>query len=1069
MVGICEHMNFFSMLPFAFSAMEKGIKPVLSCIVDLFFEKKPWGELIVSIKNDQGFSAFSQLMSDAYRLQQFEDGKCYIHLEDLMAIDNIIVVVPKNNKFHKKLMANDNFYCENWLQTMKNAWPDNFYLTIDLVPDKESYNHKRITLADLFHIPLVYYHLPLFPSTDQSLSYHVFSCIINKKTYDEDVFSSLKDKKNGLLDKSMVDSLAIVPEALENTYCIGIRCNYFPKKSLQNPPYFIADGPKEQMFLKHQASQGLSQLIGHLDSQEQKVYFDRLDMELSVITSKNFSGYFLIVADFIQWAKDHNIAVGPGRGSGAGSIIAWSLGITDIDPLVFGLFFERFLNPERVSMPDFDIDFDPLRRDEILNYVTDKYGVYNCGHIITFGLMKAKMVVRDVGRVLGFSYFDIDRIAKIIPNDQINPVKLIDVLNNDSRMGQLYQENEKIKQLIDISLTLEGFPRTVSIHAAGYVISNKPLYNYAPFYMDREGGSVCLQLNMHQVEEVGLIKFDFLSLKTLTICQQIKELVLVTRQEIVPFHNRIFNDGPTYKMIATGLCCGIFQLESTGIQEVVVEMRPDNIEDITALISLFRPGPISHIPTFIARKHGLEAIEYLHPCLEPILKPTYGVIVYQEQVMTITRVMASYSLGKADVVRKAMGKKKPEEMAKQEKDFIAGSKKNGIAESIAKKVWDQITVFAGYAFNKAHAAAYGVITYNTSYLKTHYMEEFYTIILNNDIHDYSQILIFIIEFRKFGGVVLAPHINNSDSLFKIQGPKTIVYGLTAVRGIGVYGEKIFEERKINGPFQSFQQFLYRHKEINKKVLKALVYSGCFDDFDKNRCKLMTIGEIFLETKFAVFNTMETQRWSLQRTITHEQEAFGFFLSRTPLDIFGPLLVAKKIYTMEYLINQLKQKDDVIVKCSAVLERMKKKKTQKGTSYAFLSLMDGKNNLEMTVFSKILSDKYEVLMENHLIIFQIHGRREDGKLRFVLRDCQSLDDFLTNTYYNIIIKINAQDKINNVITLLDREQSTAKKKNVSIVFRGYYMEYHLPFLVHYSKNFTDELDNLGVDYEYSVNG
>ncbi len=1067
MVGICEEMNFFSMLPFCFGAIAQGIKPVLSCLTHCFYDNKYWGELVVFIKNDQGFSDFSKLMSDCYKNQQFHEGKGYIHLEQLMATTNIIVVLTKNNGFHKKLMANDNIYCENFLNTMKNAWSDNFYLSIDLMEEKNSYNHKRITLADLFHIPLVYYHMPLFPSVDKSLSYHVFDCIINKNHYDEDIFSSINKDQYGLLNWESLKSMDLIEEAVENTYYIGIRCNYTPKKSLQHPPYFIEDAQQEQKFLRDQAHRGLTQLIETMDPLQQKIYFDRLDMELEVITSKNFSGYFLIVADFIQWAKDNNISVGPGRGSGAGSIIAWALSITDIDPIAFGLFFERFLNPERVSMPDFDIDFDPLRREEILNYVNNKYGTYNCAHILTFGLMKAKMVIRDVGRVLGFSYFEIDKIAKIIPNDQINPVKLIDVLNNDARMAQLYEENEKIKKLIDISLTLEGFPRTVSIHAAGYIISNKPLYNYAPFYMDREGGTACLQLNLHQVEEVGLIKFDFLSLKTLTICQQVQQLVWNNRNIAVPFYNRQFDDAATYKMISTGLCCGIFQLESTGMQEVVVEMIPDNIEDIVALISLFRPGPISHIPTFIHRKHGIEPIEYLHPCLESILKPTYGVIVYQEQVMTITRVMASYSMGKADNVRKAMGKKKPEEMAKQEKDFIAGSKANGIQESIAKKIWDQITVFAGYAFNKAHAAAYGVIAYNTAYLKTHYMEEFYTIILNNDIHDYSQMLIFIIEFRKFGGIIEAPSINQSDSLFKITGTKKIIYGLTAIRGIGVYGEKIHEERQAHGPYTSFQNFLYRHKEINKKVLKALIYSGCFDEFDNNRCQLMTIGEIFLETKFAVVNTMETKRWSLQKVIGYEQEAFGFFLNKTPLDIFGPLLLSKKIYTLQDVLKSMEEKGEVFMKCSAVLERLKKKKTAKGTSYAFLSVMDGVNNLEMTAFSKILSERYDILTDNSLIIFTIQGRKEENKYRFTMKDAQSLDDFLSNNSYNIVIKINAQDHLQNILDLLKRENATVKRKNVSIVFQGYYTEYNLPHWVSYSRNFTEELDNAGADYCFQL--
>ena len=1081
MMGICERMNFFSMLDFAKLAKTHKIKPVFACIINALWEGKIFGDLVFFIKNQRGFDYFSKTLSNSYINHNFMKDNCYVHLEDLWECEDLIMVIPKNNVLHQNIMNNEVELCQDFLIKLRDKMKNNIYLAIDLIEEPNSFLNKLIPLGDNLNIPLIYYHSPLFSGGDERLSYYIFDCIINKKQYDEDVFQNMGVESHSFLSQSTIESNTVVEEALWNTYYLGLRCNFMPKKNIPRPPYFIESPQEEKRIFTEKAEQGLSKLIQNRDEEKIPIYFARLKMELEVILSKNFAGYFLIVADFVQWAKINQVPVGAGRGSGAGSIVAWSLGITEVDPLQFDLLFERFLNPERASMPDFDIDFCPKKRDKVLEYVINKYGIYHCAHIITFGLMKAKMVVRDVGRVLGLSYYDVDKIAKIIPNDQIRPVKLADVLQNDHRLQNIYQEEPKIKKLIDISLTLEGLPRSISVHAAGFIISNENLYTYAPYYLDREDGQLCLQLNMHQVEEVGLIKFDFLCLKTLTICQEIKELVWDTRGIMVEMDNHDFQNKEAYELMGTGRCSGIFQLESSGIQEEVVQMKPDNINDIIALISLFRPGPIAYISHYIRRKHGLEEVHYGHPILESILKSTYGVIVYQEQVMEITRVMAGYSLSRADLVRKAMGKKKPEEMIKQEIEFLEGAVKNGIPHTVAKHTFEQISVFAGYAFNKAHAASYAIITYNTAYLKAHYMEEFYTVILNNDINDSSKILTFILEFRKFNGIVQAPEINRSEELFIVSGPKSILYGLTAVRGVGNYGKKIFQERVERGEYKSYQDFLYRNKEINKKVLKALVYSGAFDIFDNNRCRIMRIGEIFLETKFAVINTMEKRRWSAQRTILNEQEAFGFFLGRSPIDVYGTILKARQIRSLGELLYSIQQQKEVTMRCAAILEEVKKRKTPSGVPYAFLSIMDGNHNVEVTAFSKVLTEKYDILVENNLIIFTIQARREGEKIRFSVRDLQSIEEFLSNTHYSLKIQTNGEEvwgpgnSLQGMMDLLVRDNQSishneprpSQHKNVDIIFVGHYITYHLPHFLSHDPNFTEQLDLLSLNYNYGL--
>ena len=714
---------------------------------------------------------------------------------------------------------------------------------------------------------------------------------------------------------------ADLPEACDNTLVIAQRCAFIPRFRKPILPAFGAAGTDEPAALREAARAGLAARLASpaLAAADHQPYRERLEFELETIIQMGFAGYFLIVADFIQWAKRQGIPVGPGRGSGAGSVVAWALTITDLDPLRWGLLFERFLNPERVSMPDFDIDFCQDRRDEVIRYVQQKYGRDRVAQIITFGKLQARAVLRDVGRVLAMPYGQVDRLCKLVPNNPAHPVSLEQAIAGEPQLQQQRDSDEAVARLIEIALRLEGLYRHASTHAAGVVIGDRPLSELVPLYRDPRSDMPVTQFNMKWVELAGLVKFDFLGLKTLTVLARCLEL-LARRGVALDLESLPLDDRPTFDLLSRGDTVGVFQVEGAGVRDMLKKLRPDRFEDIIAVVSLYRPGPMENIPRYIAVKHGDEQPDYLHPLLEPILKETFGIMIYQEQVMQIAQVLAGYSLGAADLLRRAMGKKIQSEMDAQRQQFVAGAVERGVERPRAELIFDQMAKFAGYGFNKSHAAAYALVAYQTAYLKANHPVEFMAASMTLDLGNTDKLAHFRPELDRLGIKLLPPDINRSEVTFAVEtDPKTgdpaIRYALAAVKGVGAQAmADIVAERGRNGPFRDLFDFATRldTKSFNRRQFESLVKAGAFDCLDPNRAQSFAAAELLLRQASRAAEDRESRQenlfagiaglghsgfaarpslplvpdWPPVEKLTHEFDAIGFYLSAHPLDPYG---------------------------------------------------------------------------------------------------------------------------------------------------------------------------------------
>ena len=792
-LGIMDLNNLFGALEFSSTCVENGIQPILGCELLVQIEKRKENSSHLDIensfykipliaKNDEGYKNLLYLASHAY-LNQESSISPHTSLDLLQEKSSGIIAFSGGiDGFLVNSLINDQEKNANDLvQKFRQIFKDNFYIEINRhnIATEIKVEDRLIKIAKDNDIPLVACNDVYFLNQDMHEAQDILNCIgegevlhdnNRKKRSKEQYFKSIEAMESLFCD---------LPQAIENTVNIAKQCHII---AFQRPPSLPRfnnnkdfDEGKE---LERQAKEGLTERLklkakieDLSDDQIKKIkkeYFDRLDYEISVITKMDFPGYFLIVSDFIKWAKSNNIPVGPGRGSGAGSVVAWSLKITDLDPIRFGLLFERFLNPERVSMPDFDIDFCQARRDEVIDYVQDKYGKDYVAQIITFGKLQARAVLKDVGRVLQMPYNQVDRICKLIPFNAIEAVTLAKAIEMDDDFRNAIQEDPQINKLVDIGLKLEGLNRHASTHAAGVVIGDKPLYEICGLYSDKVGEMPAVGYSMKYAEAAGLVKFDFLGLKTLTTISRTIDLIKQNRGIDINIEEIKLEDAKTFEMLALGDSIGVFQIESSGMRSVLRQMRADKIEDIIALISLYRPGPMDNIPTYIRRKHGQEKVIYPHPLLEPVLKETYGVIVYQEQVMEIAKILAGYSLGAADLLRRAMGKKIKEEMDKQRKIFVEGAIKNNVDKKKAGEIFDLVDKFAGYGFNKSHAAAYALISYQTAYLKAHFLPEFLTASINLEIDNADKINIFLQVAKNHDILVLPPDINKSQAYFSIE-------------------------------------------------------------------------------------------------------------------------------------------------------------------------------------------------------------------------------------------------------------------------------------------------------------
>jgi DNA polymerase-3 subunit alpha len=855
-IALTDEHNLFAMVKFYREALKQGVKPLIGvdlCIAEAGERSVP-SRLSLLCMNPVGYGNLTRLVSRAY-LEGQHKGPPTVERAWLTPSTTqglIALSGGQSGDVGRCLQARRPAEAERALAFWQGLFgPDRYYLELSRVgrPDEEALIDATLAFAERHRLPVVATNEVRFLAPGDFEAHEARVCI-HDGTLLADPSRPRKYTPQQYLrtPAEMAELFADVPEAIENSVEIARRCS-LPLRLGESmlPRYPVPEGQTTEEFLRQEAGAGLERRLAALPGADAASYRQRLDIEIGVICPMGFAGYFLIVADFIRWARENGVPVGPGRGSGAGSLVAYALGITDIDPLEHDLLFERFLNPERVSMPDFDVDFCMEGRDRVIEYVADKYGRERVSQIITYGTMAAKAVVRDTGRVLGLSYGYVDKIAKLVPFEL--DITLDAALEKEPELKRLYKEDDEVRNLIDLARSLEGLTRNAGKHAGGVVIAPSVLTDFAPLYCEQGGDSVVTQFDKDDVEAAGLVKFDFLGLRTLTIIDRAVRTIDAQRaaagEPPLDMNALPMGDPATYALLKSCQTTAVFQLESRGMKDLIRRLQPDCFEDIVALVALFRPGPLQSgmVDDFINRKHGrLDGpIDYLHPSLEPVLKPTYGVILYQEQVMQIAQVLAGYTLGGADLLRRAMGKKKAEEMAKQRSVFVDGATSRGVPQEQAAHIFDLMEKFAGYGFNKSHSAAYALLSFQTAYLKTHYPAAFMAAVLSADMDHTDKVVTLKDECDRMGLAVLAPDVNASGHSFEVADPRTVRYGLGAIKGVGQsVVEAIVEERAARGPFQSLEDLCRRIdlNKLNRRVLEAMIRSGSLDSLGVNRATQM---------------------------------------------------------------------------------------------------------------------------------------------------------------------------------------------------------------------------------------
>jgi len=1030
--AMTDHGNMFGAIEFYNESLHRGIKPIIGCEIYVAptsrFERKGVDKgnreynnhLILLAMNREGYRNLCKLVT-----QGFTEGFYYkprIDKDLLKELNGGLIALSAclQGEVSSALSAGQVEKAKAAAETYASIFGDRYYLEIqdNKIPEQEKVNRMILELGKDLSIPVVATNDCHYREREEAEAHDVLLCVQTGKTVQEE--NRLKMATDELFVKSAKEMQAgfdYYPEAVTRTVEIAERCNLELEFGNYHFPPFQPPKPVSlDDYLDELALKGLEERLEGLEKSgsaavspaTRKAYEDRLRYELGVIKKMQFSGYFLIVADFINYAKDHGIPVGPGRGSAAGSLVAYALKITDLDPIRHVLLFERFLNPERRSMPDIDVDFCIRGRDQVIRYVKEKYGPDKVAQIATFGTLKAKAAIRDVGRALGFSFAETDAIAKLIPAPKQGfDYPLAEALKMEPRLPALMKSDPRVQKLIDTAQRLEGLTRHASTHAAGVVLSNLPLVDYLPLYVDKEGGIVT-QFDMDGVAKIGLIKFDFLGLKTLTLIHDCLKLIDAGHGVKIDLPNLPLDDKKIYQLLCSGNTTGIFQLESAGIREMTVKIRPNCFEDLVAVLALFRPGPLDSGMTeeYIKRKHGKEKISYLHPSLEPVLKDTYGVIVYQEQVMQIAQTLAGYSMGDADTLRRAMGKKDPEEMASQRERFIDGSRKNKIDQRKAGEIFDQMETFARYGFNKSHSAAYAMISYQTAYLKSHYPVEFMAALLTSEMGDTDKVIKNLAECRERGIEVLPPDVNESRADFTAVEDK-IRFGLAAVKNVGEKAvEVILQSREAEGNFKSIFDFCRRADlgAVNRRVVESLVKCGAFDSTGVSRTRMaagldeaIKVGQshqkIRESSQIDIFDTPGlkgnggsashdvypvVEEWPAQQLLAFEKEALGFYITGHPLDKYEQQL--KKLASGT--IASLKERSsNGEVKAGGVVTALKLKNTKKGERYASFQLEDRSGFIEVLVWPDLYRRCAETLVQDDPIL--VRARLEVGEERVQL--------------------------------------------------------------------------------------
>ena len=1063
-LGLSDTSNLCGALEFAENISKSGTQPILGTQINFKYEDT-LGLLPLIALNENGYKKIIDLSSRSY-LENDALSKPHLDVNELLTdTDGVVLLSGTIHGLFGKLFEKGRFdEITKLYKKLSSRFNDRFYIEIQRHGDKNEISFEKYNLKKSFEaqIPIIATNEVYYLKQEMHEAHDALTCIGSKTYVNEKNRIKFSNQHYFKSNDEMRSLFSDLPEALENNYNLPFRCNFRPQFSKPILPNISSEkeGSADEI-LKKYSLDGLKEKfikvfkIKDFDLEKNENflrYKDRLDHELKIIIEMKYPSYFLIVSDYIKWAKNNDIPVGPGRGSGAGSLVAWCLSITDVDPIKFNLIFERFLNPDRISMPDFDIDFCEEKRDLVFKYLTTKYQD-SVAHIITFGKLKARMVIRDVGRVLGLPYGFVDSISKMIPFDPSRPQSLIECINNEPRLQKLIKEDLRVKRLIELSLKLEGLNRNVATHAAGVVIADKKLTETVPLYKDISANLLLpsTQFDMYSAENAGLIKFDFLGLKTLTVINKTQKLINQKSKDFT-IENIDFEDKKVFDLLSSGKTVGLFQVESSGMREALLKMKPNHIEDIIALVALYRPGPMSNIPIYNDCKHGRQTPDYLHPLLEDILKPTYGVIIYQEQVMQIAQKLSGFTAGQADILRRAMGKKKRAELEKQKLNFINGAIKNGINKEVAASIFLKIEPFAEYGFNKSHAAAYAIISYQTAFLKTYYPKEFFAASMTMDLSNQNKLSEFYEELKRINIDVIRPDINKCFADFQFD-ENNFFYALGGIKSVGFEAVlNIIKERNKNGKFKSINDFLNRvnPKDINKLQLEGLVKAGAFDSLEDNRQSLFnSIPNFILKSKniyenkaanqIDLFGSDEEQDneiiskvedWKFEERLSREFEAVGFFISDHPLNQF------KEIFEDYNIVDYIKfnSNDDINeANIAATLLKITERKTAKGNSYGVIKFTDLTSVFELFIFSDILETNRDILIEGNSLIITLTKNISNDENRFKRINVQkiaSLKELFNKPVSEIIFNIKSVKDIDKISSILRKEGQTEVKINIT---------------------------------------
>jgi DNA polymerase III subunit alpha len=1040
-IAIADRNGLYGVMPFEDAARDEGVQPIIGVTLGLgrpgSIEQggfvRDW--IALYAQDAEGYDNLCQLVSMAH-LDRPETQDAHVSFEQLANHSDglIALTAGAEGALARLLAAQQAEAAETYFDRLKALFTGRLYIELSRRGDpiEEAAEAQLIEMAYAHDIPLVATNPASYAEPDFYEAHDAMLCIADGE-YVENTDRRKSSREIWIkTGRQMAEIFADLPEALANTLVIAQRCAVGAPRRDPILPSLAGNLEAEKQQLRDDALAGLNKRLAFagIASEEQKQqYYDRLNFECDVICAMGFPGYFLIVADFIKWAKEQEIAVGPGRGSGAGSLVAWSLTITDLDPLQLGLLFERFLNPDRVSMPDFDIDFCETRRGEVIRYVQQKYGSRQVAQIITFGKLKARAVLRDTGRVLQMSYGQVDKLCKLVPNHPTDPWDLQKALGGVSELREEYRRDENVKRLFDLALKLEGLPRHSSTHAAGVVIGDRDLSKLAPLYRDPRSDIPVTQFDMKYVEKAGLVKFDFLGLKTLSVLQRACEM-LDKRGVVVDLDRLRLDDTAVYDLLQRGDTVGVFQLESEGMRRTLSAVKPTNFGDIIALVSLYRPGPMDNIPMFGRRKNGDETIEYPHDLLEPVLNETYGIFVYQEQVMQAAQILAGYSLGEADLLRRAMGKKNQAEMDAQRERFNAGCAERDIPKNRANDLFDLIDKFAGYGFNKSHAAAYALLAYQTAWLKTHHPHEFYAASMCFDMHQTDKLSIFIDDMRRLHIECLPPCINHSEAEFSVEenadGSLAVRYALAGLKNVGEKAmEALVEERESGGKFDSLDDFANRAdpSQINRRSIENLAAAGAFDVLDPHRGGVSAAAEMILATASSARDTRESGQgglfgdasgndmaklrlspnavWPIGETMAREKDAFGFFFAAHPVSQYSAVAESNGALSHSELLLSGPIPEGVRrpAVMAAMIEGVRWRESRRGKKFVLIDLSDSSGQFSASCFEEgVTAQLAEFAKEMACVLLNVEMDMKAGEdtPRFSIRSAKRLDGLLAAT-------------------------------------------------------------------------